>query len=273
MPDTTMPCSSGSATRVLVTRPASEAQRWVAQLRARGFDALALPLIDIGCMEDLRPIRAAWHRLADYAAVMFVSANAVVHFFEQKEAVPSVKWHPSAIKTRAWSTGPGTSAAVQQAGLDPTQIDAPADDATQFDSEALWARVGAQVRSGQRVLIVRGGDASGQGNGRDWLADQLAGAGVRVDRLIAYRRLAPVLSGDQRELVQRAASDASVWVFSSSEAVAHLGREFPAQDWRHARAVATHPRIAETVRRTGFGVVCESRPTLDAVVSSIKSIE
>ncbi|HPL79671.1 MAG TPA: uroporphyrinogen-III synthase, partial [Burkholderiaceae bacterium] len=35
--------------------------------------------------------------------------------------------------------------------------------------------------------------------------------------------------------------------------------------------VATHPRIAASARRAGFGVVCESRPTLEAVMSSIKS--
>jgi uroporphyrinogen-III synthase len=273
MPDTTMLTSSGPVSQVLVTRPAREAQRWVAQLQARGFDAFALPLIDIGPMDDLRPIQEAWQHLGEYAAVMFVSANAVAQFFEAKVAIPSLEWCSEAINTRAWSTGPGTSAALQLAGLARTQIDAPGDDATQFDSEALWARVGAKVRPGQRVLIVRGGDATGQGTGRDWLADRLADAGGLVDRLIAYRRLAPVLSEAQRAQARRAATDGAVWVFSSSEAVGHLVRQFPAQGWNGARAVATHPRIAETVRRAGFGVVCESRPTLDAVVSSIKSLE
>jgi uroporphyrinogen-III synthase len=263
---------SGPPSKVLVTRPAREALRWVAQLQTRGIDAVALPLIDIGPVEDHRPIQQAWRQLGDYAAVMFVSANAVAHFFEGKQAVASVEWTSSAIRTRAWATGPGTSAALLQAGLVRAQIDAPDDDASQFDSEALWARVGDQVQPGQRVLIVRGGDSTGQGVGRDWLAEKLAGAGVQVDRLLTYRRLAPAFSVDQRDLVRRAASDGSVWIFSSSEAVAHLARLFPAQDWSHARAVATHPRIAETARHTGFGVVCESRPTLDAVVSSIKSL-
>lgn len=259
--------------RVVVTRPAREARQWVAQLQSLGIDAVALPLIDIGPVNDLQPVQDAWRRLGEYVAVMFVSANAVVHFFEANKSQPSVKWHQPAIKTRAWATGPGTSRALLLAGLDRAQIDAPQDDASQFDSEALWTRAGSQVQPGQRVLIVRGGDASGLGAGRDWLSDQLAGAGVQVDRLVAYRRLTPSFTGGQRTLAQQAATDGSVWLFSSSEAVGHLVTQFPAQDWRGARAVATHPRIAETARGAGFGVVCESRPTLDAVVSSIKSLQ
>lgn len=273
MCDRSTASSGGPVSRVVVTRPAREARRWVAQLQERGIDAVALPLIDIGPVDDRHPLQEAWRRLGDYAAVMFVSANAVEHFFKEKEAIPSVKWCYPAIKTRAWATGPGTAQALLQAGLARTQIDAPGDDAHQFDSEALWARVCTQVQPGQRVLMVRGGDATGQGAGRDWLADQLVAAGAQVERLIAYRRLPPAFAGDQRAWAQEAASDGSAWLFSSSEAVGHLAALCPAQDWSRARAVATHPRIAETARRLGFGVVCESRPTLDAVVSSIKSFE
>lgn len=257
---------------MLVTRPAAEDPHWVAGLQAHGLDAVALPLIAIGPAADPRPVHAAWAGLGDYAALMFVSGNAVAQFFAQKPASLDVEWSDAAVKTRAWSTGPGTSRALRQAGLSSGQIDAPADDAPQFDSEALWARIGDRVWPGQRVLIVRGSDSAGQGAGRDWLADRLAGAGVRVERLVAYQRLAPVLAGRERALAQAAAADGSVWLFSSSEAISNLVSQLPEQDWARARAVATHHRIAETARRLGFGVVCESRPTLDSVLASIKSM-
>jgi uroporphyrinogen-III synthase len=273
MSDTSQPSPFTPRPRAVFTRPKLEARLWVEGLLAHGVDAIALPLIDIGSVDDPHDIHEAWQRLADYAAVMFVSANAVAKFFEQKPAVSSVDWSQLAIKTRAWATGPGTSRALQHAGLSPGQIDVPDDDAPQFDSEALWARVCTQVRPGQRVLIVRGSDAAGQGAGRDWLADQLAGAGVQVDRLIAYRRLAPVLSGNQQALARQAATDGSIWIFTSSEAIANLLALLPGQDWGRARAVAAHPRIATAARRAGFGVVCESRPALHAVVASIKSFE
>ena len=38
--------------RAIVTRPAKEAQLWVADLRALGVDAVALPLITIGPVAD-----------------------------------------------------------------------------------------------------------------------------------------------------------------------------------------------------------------------------
>ena len=271
MPDSLPTPCPGRPPRVVVTRPAPEALQWLAGLQAGGVEALALPLIEIVPAADPQAVHAAWQRLGDYIAVMFVSPNAVAHFFEQKIAGASTRWAQGLIPTRAWSPGPGTSGALLRAGLAPTQIDAPADDAPQFDSEALWARVASQPRPGQRVLIVRGSDGAGQGAGRDWLAERLASAGVQVDRLAAYRRRVPRLAPDQLALARRAANDGSVWLFSSSEAITNLVAQLPAQDWGAARAVATHPRIAATARNAGFGVVCESRPALDTVMASIKS--
>ena len=68
---------TGSLPRVVVTRPAAEARQWVERLRAAGMDAVALPLIEIASAADPQPVLAAWQRLGDYAAAMFVSSNAV----------------------------------------------------------------------------------------------------------------------------------------------------------------------------------------------------
>jgi uroporphyrinogen-III synthase len=63
-----------------------------------------------------------------------------------------------------------------------------------------------------------------------------------------------------------------VWLFSSSEAVAHLRSLAPGQSWSRACALATHPRIAQAARAAGFGVVCESRPTMAELIASIESL-
>ena len=52
----------------------------------------------------------------------------------------------------------------------------------------------------------------------------------------------------------------------------HLSQARPIGPWSQARALATHPRIAQRARDCGFGVVHESRPTLEAVVACIQSI-
>lgn len=252
--------------RVLVTRPAHEARHWVDALRARGFDAQPLPLIDIAPLPTAALI-AAWERLAQFRAVMFVSGNAVRHFFDAKPA--GVGWPEQA---RAWSPGPGTRRALSAAGIDAGQIDAPPADSAQFDSETLWRQVARQVQGGDRVLIVRGADAEGRSDGRDWLADQLKAAGAEVEVVAVYRRQPPRLAEGELARAKQCAGDAGcAWLFSSSQAVANLRALLPAQDWSRARAVATHPRIAGAARSLGFGVVCESRPELDAVTATLES--
>jgi uroporphyrinogen-III synthase len=250
--------------RVFVTRPEHEAGRWVDDLRRRGFDALAFPLIAILPALETAPLTAAWQRLASYRAAMFVSGNAVRHFF--LHAPPDARWPAG---TRAWATGAGTERALLEAGVDRASIDAPGASAPQFDSETLWLQVSAQVRHDDRLLIVRGGDAQGNAGGRDWLAEQLNAAGAQVDTVVSYRRAAPRL--DAQQLASARAARA-VWLFSSSEAISHLVELAPDQSWQSASAVATHPRIAQAARSAGFGVVCESRPGLDAVAGVLESI-
>ena len=264
--------------RVMVTRPQPEADKWVHSLQASGYDAQALPLIVVEPPPDPQAVRAAWFQLSDYDALMFVSGNAVAHFFALRPA-PEPAFAPhSRFKARAFVTGPGSTAALLRCGAHTDWIDVPDNAAGQFDSEALWSVVRHRVGPGYRVLIVRGttrggsADAS-EGVGRDWFARQVLAAGGQVDFVVAYQRGAPVLGAAQLSQVAQAATDGSVWLFSSSEAVGNLSALLPLQDWSHARAVASHARIAQAARGAGFAVVCESRPTLAAMVASIESLQ
>ena len=248
---------------VVLTRPRQEAERWAQRLRARGQSPLVLPLIEIGPAPDAQALRAAAADLSRYGAVMFVSANAVQGFFA---AAPCFEG------PRAWAPGLATRDALRAAGVPAERIDTPAADATQFDSESLWQQVAGQLGAGERVLLVRGGDSEGRSQGRDWLAQQLAARGVAVDMLVAYVRQPPAWGEEECACARRAAADGSVWLFSSSEAASNLSALLPGQSWNNARAVATHPRIAQAVRALGFGAVRESRPALEDVLASIESL-
>jgi uroporphyrinogen-III synthase len=263
---------------VIVTRPAREAAHWVHELGCRGIAAVALPLIAIGpctAPEAIEALNAARARAGSYRAWMFVSGNAVAHFFASKRPQAQSESSLTAIKTRAWAPGPGTARALVEAGVPAALIDGPAPDAPQFDSEALWQQVGPRLAPGDRVLIVRGHSGgvhdTQQGTGRAWLARQIESAGAHVDFVVAYQRGAPILDAPQTALAQQAAHDGSLWLLSSSEAVAHLAEALPGQDWSHARALVTHPRIAQAARTVGFGHVRECRPSLEDVVASIES--
>lgn len=250
------------AARLVVTRPAPEAARWVQALQARGQAAVALPLIDIAT-QPLEP-----HRLLALAApdaLMFVSAAAVRGFFAQPAARA---WAGDA---RCWVTGPGTSAALAEAGVAAERIDAPPGSASQFDSEALWAVVQGQAQPGLRVCIVRGGDAEGRPAGRDWLAQTLAAAGAAVDTLVVYRRRPPTADAAWQATVQEARAARDVWLFSSSESVVHLGAACPGLDWSASPALATHPRIAEAARVAGFSPVRVVPPRLEDVLAALQA--
>jgi len=254
-----------NTSRVIVTRPAPEAQHWAQALAAQGVPARALPLIEIGPPPDPAALRAAVLDLQRWQAVMFVSGNAVAGFMACLRAM-EVQHFP-----RAWSPGAGTARALREAGWPQALIDQPGADAAQFDSESLWAQVAPQVQPGARVLVVRGADEDGQGRGRDWLARQIEAAGGSVDYAQAYRRAAPAPTHDALALARAALHDGSVWLLSSSQAVAHLRGWLPAEDFSRAHALATHPRIAEAARAAGFGSVDGCRPLLAEVVKAVRA--
>jgi len=255
------------APRVLVTRPTVEATRWTEALRGHGIAAESLPLIDIAPIPDTTAVHAAWLDVPSHAALMFVSANAVQHFM-------AVRPDQQPLQAQAWGTGPGTQAALLAAGWPPALVRCPGTDADKFDSEALWALVQADVLAwpGRSVLIVRGADAQGQLAGRDWLAQQLQAAGIQVRQCVAYARRQPVLDAATLARAREALHDGSWWLFSSSEAAQNLAMLLPGVIGTQARALATHPRIAERLRQQGWGRVELVPATLAEQVASIECL-
>jgi uroporphyrinogen-III synthase len=260
--------------RVIVTRPEREAEAWAQALRARGVHAEALPLIEIAALPEASGLALAWQSVHHHLAVMFVSANAVRFFMAARPAGLQVQ------ACHAWSTGPGTQAALLAAGWPAALIDSPDEKAAQFDSEALWvvvagqvqAAVAASVHAKPSVLIVRGADAQGQLAGRDWLAQQLESEGLQVFQAVAYVRQAPELTPEQCRRARQAMTDGSWWLFSSSEAAQHLLQACPDLPLAQAQALATHPRIAQRLRASGWGRVDTVPAGLDAQAESIKSL-
>jgi uroporphyrinogen-III synthase len=259
-------------------------------LQAQGLQVQSFPLIEIGDAlqsEQRAVLQARVLEACEFAVCMWVSANAVHYFFQSNKALGHLNIAQAAIKSvasfvppeapllRHWATGPGTVQALAAHGVPVEQIDAPDAQAAQWDSEALWARVHTQVQAGCKLLILRGEDIGTPNFSRDWLASQVRAAGGEVEFAAVYQRRAPRFSPQQTALAQQAASDGSVWVFSSSQAVAHLPRWASAQVggiWSQARCVATHPRIAHAAQALGFAVVCTSRPSVQDVAQSIKSL-
>ena len=266
----------------IITRPQPDNQAWVEQLTALGHKALGLPLMEIrpststaaqATLAQVLPPSADW---LDYQALMFVSVNAVRYFF----AHPSVQAQRPALEAalaqgrlRCWSPGPGTSAALQQAGIPAEAIDAPRAQAAQFESETLWEVVAPQVQAhamqvqtgqtpAQAVLIVRGTD------GRAWLAEQLQTHNVPALFAPIYERCPPQADTAWQAQLAQCRASAGLWVFSSGECVQNLAALAPTTDWNGQCAIATHPRIAQQVQALGFTQIQVCRPALEDLLQA-----
>ncbi len=269
--------SDDGGLRVLVVRPRAQAAAWVDELRALGVDAHALPLIEILPAPEPASVDDAFAKVARLASafdgvapqcvapdesvrplLVFVSPNAVAGFFASSgRAWPANAW--------AAATGPGTVAALRDAGVPAGCIVAPLVDAPQFDSEALWARIASWRWQARPVWLVRGN------GGRDWLGATMRAQGAEVRVVQSYARAAPRLADAERALLAAALAEPArwAWMFSSSEAIDHLASLAPGADWRAGRALASHPRIAERARAAGFGDVAVVAPSPAAVAEAV----
>lgn len=247
---------------VLVVRPRAQAAAWVADLAALGVAARALPLIDILPAPEPARVAEAFAAVAASGSepvLVFVSPNAVHGFFD---AAAATVW-----PGQAWAacTGPGTVAALRERGVPAGRIVAPAADAPQFDSEALWPLVAAWPWAARPAWIVRGN------GGRDWLGDRLRAAGADVRVVQSYGRAAPSLAPAERALLEAALAEPGrwTWMFSSSEAIDNLQALAPAARWGASAALASHPRIERRARELGFGAVTTVAPSPAAVAASL----
>ena len=250
--------STPSLTLVL-TRPRPQAGDWLTRLAALGVNALSLPLIEIipGAPQAAAD---AWTQLPQAALAMFVSPNAVEHFFKARTG----DW-PA--QTLAACVGPGSARALLEAGVPPQQIVQPPADAASLDSEHLWPLLEGLDWQGRLALILRGD------GGRDWLAERLRERGARTLDFSVYQRRCPVLSAAEQAVLTAVlvAPARYRWLFSSAEAIGHLQTLAPAAtDWAASQAIATHPRIAARARQLGLVDVVLARPDAAAVVRAMQ---
>jgi uroporphyrinogen-III synthase len=216
--------------RVLVTRPAHQAENLCRLIEAEGGTVVRLPLLTI---EPATQLAEARKRLAGgHDLWIFTSANAV------RLAQP--------LATGAWparlvAVGPATAAAIAIAGHA-----ASATPLESSSSEALLALPELADVRGQRILLV-----TGEG-GREVLEQGLAARGASVERAEVYRRVALPYPPDA---VAAALRKSDVIVITSGESLHHLVRMTP--DGSRAALlkkplVVPAARVVEVARELGF---------------------
>ncbi len=161
--------------RVLVTRPAHQAEALARLIESAGGEAVRLPTVEIVPPADPAALNAVLDRLHEFAFAIFVSPNAVYR------AVPLLRARGGAPKVlRLAAVGQGTRRALNEEGFE--NVLAPYE---RFDSEALLELLPRAAVAGKNILIVRGE------GGRERLSETLAARGAHLSHAECYRRVPP----------------------------------------------------------------------------------
>jgi uroporphyrinogen-III synthase len=163
--------------RVLVTRPAGQADRLCALIEAAGAEAVRLPAIEVHPPEDTGPLESLLAELDTFQLAVFVSVNAV------HAGLPYIlarrKW-PAQLKLA--TVGPTSTHALEGYGLSVDYVPL-----HEYSSEGLLAVAGLQDMQEKKVVIFRGN------GGRSKLYDSLTARGAEVVYAEVYSRTCPVI--------------------------------------------------------------------------------
>lgn len=172
--------------RVLVTRPAHQADRLARLIISRGWEAIRFPTVEILEPRDDAALFALIDRLHEFDMAIFISANAV------DKGMDAIKSRRVALPAQLAiaCVGPGGARQLERVG-----VVAPIIPKHRFDSEGLLALPELTQVHDRNILIFRGE------NGRALLGDTLKNRGARVAYAQCYRRAKP--EADTTALLRR----------------------------------------------------------------------
>lgn len=241
--------------RILVARPAHQAEGLCQRIAAAGGTAVRLPTLEIAPIADAQAARVALAAGARANWLIFTSANAVSHALALS---PDLLTRTSA---RIAAIGAATARALEAAGRAPDRVPTDA-----YRSENLLNDPELAVLDGKRVVIVRGM------GGRALLGDTLRQRGAQVSYAEVYRRQCPALSHETiaERLSQPAPPDALL--FTSPEALANLFALVPEsplrQALRAAQVVVVSEDMVKQAEKMEFGP-----PPLQAIADEAALME
>src|ERR1700754_409113 len=167
---------------VVVTRAASQAGEFVAELERYGAKVIVCPTIEIAEPESYERLDEAIDHLYGYDWLIFTSANAIEYFLRRLTARGVKIEDLDEIKVCA--IGQASADKLRDAHVHVDVIP------SQSKAEGVFAALseyagGAEQLHGLNILLPRAAV------GRDFLPKALENAGARVDVVTAYRTVVP----------------------------------------------------------------------------------
>jgi uroporphyrinogen III methyltransferase/synthase len=240
--------------RVLVTRPAHQADHLRLPLTELGAEVLLQPAIEISDPIDWQPVDDVIERLREFTWIAFGSTNGVQSFMLRLGKKHDARALGS---TKIATIGPSTYAQLHTFGLDPDLI------AEEFVAESLAESLAQQAHGG-KVLLVRAS------RGRNVLAQALTAAGVEVEEVVAYE--SRDVTQPSPEIVGSLQAGKIDWVTVTSSAIARSLHAMFGEDLKKAKLASISPITSATLRELGYEPAAEaSEYTMAGLIGAIRS--
>ena len=224
--------------RILVTRPARQADELAELLRARGLTPVVVPTVAVDAASSTAELDGMLRSLAGASWLVFTSANGA----EALAGRLSANGHPLPEGLRVAAVGPATADALRAAAIRVDHV--PGEYLTVAIADGL-----GDVRQ-QRVVLAHAAAAT------PGLRDALVQRGANVEEVVAYRTVEG--SAPSRDPLHAALHDDLAGIaFTSGSTVRGLVRLASPVDRGRARGIPAFcigPVTADTARRHGFDV-------------------
>jgi uroporphyrinogen III methyltransferase/synthase len=249
---------------VVVTRAASQAGEFVAELESYGANVIVCPTIEIAEPESYERLDEAIDHLYGYDWLIFTSANAI-DFFLRRLNTRGLKVE-DLDEIKVCAIGPASADKLRDAHVHVDVIP------SQAKAEGVFAALsefvgGNEQLHGLNILLPRAAV------GRDYLPKALEDAGARVDVVTAYRTVVPE-NLDRGKLSAMLAGSADCIAFTSSSTVKNFALLFDTHDLSKVLSGVTVACIGEITAETAreHGLKTDIQPAHFTVKDLAKSI-
>lgn len=249
---------------VVVTRAASQAGKFVAELESYGAKVIVCPTIEIAEPESYEQLDEAIDHLYGYDWLIFTSANAI-DFFLRRLNTRGIKIEQlDEIKVCAIGAASADKLRDAQVHVDVVPSQAKAEGV--FAALSEYAGGTEQLR-GLNILVPRAAV------GRDYLPRALEEAGARVDVVTAYRTVIPE-NLDRGRLSAMLAGSGDCIAFTSSSTVKNLALLFDTHDLSKALPGVKIACIGDVTAATAaeYGLHVDIQPAQSTVKDLAKAI-
>lgn len=241
--------------RVLVTRPAHQADDLRVPLAELGAEVLLQPAIEIGPPRDWQPVDDVISRLPEFDWLVFSSSNGVQYFLERLWAAGKDARVLANAKLAA--VGLGTAAELEKHSLRADLIP------DQFRAEAL-AEALKTAAKGKRFLLLRAS------RGREVLADELTAAGGIVEQVVVYNSNDVV--HPQPEILYSLEAGKIDWVTVTSSAITRSLHAMFGEHLKKTKLASISPITSATLRELGYEPAAEaSEYTMPGLIAAIRT--